>query len=331
MPRFTRYIAIVALVSVGGWLSSSPIDAATPVTASSSAAFSFPAPGALRYATTDGWSVRWHLGVSTVGSQRLIERIGIAKANGGCHGATLGFQVVHQDVTSPFRVGGEANRCHRFRLELLDGHGAVVATARSGMLLTLTRWTGTRDLYRRGAFSTQRTPFWCVGASVQMMLNMIRGQRDHTLARQRAYMSYARLHDQATGLLGTNPLGWRATLNRYAGGSRYRIHVDRTLRGAIHDAAQRLRRTGHPVGLLVMGGHHAWVMSGFNSTADPATTNHFKVTSVFVEGPLYPITQSNGFDMQPDTRLTVAALRRFLKPYDAGDPSWNHRYLTVQP
>ncbi len=40
-----------------------------------------------------------------------------------------------------------------------------------------------------------------------------------------------------------------------------------------------------PVGLLVWRGRHAWVMSGFRATADPAYTDDFEVTGVWIEDP----------------------------------------------
>ncbi len=50
-------------------------------------------------------------------------------------------------------------------------------------------------------------------------------------------------------------------------------------------AARQMRFTGKPVGLLVWRGAHAWVMSGFKATADPAYTDDFEVTAVWIEDP----------------------------------------------
>ena len=48
-----------------------------------------------------------------------------------------------------------------------------------------------------------------------------------------------------------------------------------------------LRKTRLPVGITVSHGNHAWVLTGFTATADPAKTSHFTVTSVRVVGPLW--------------------------------------------
>jgi hypothetical protein len=329
--RFARAVIVAMLVTVAAWLLvSGPIEASSRRAGSVSATFSFPASGVISYATERGWDVHWEIHGSAA-RQRLIESIARTDPNGGCHTAKYARRVPQEDVVAPVHLAGRANYCHRYRLQLLDDRGSLLATAVSGSLRIVSNWAGKKDVYRSGAFSTQRTTTWCVGASVQIMLNMILGQRDHSFGGQLAYMRYARSHDRETGLLGTNALGWKAALNHYAGGNGYHVRVDRTLKRAIHDAARRVRMTGHPVGLLVMRGRHAWVMSGFEATADPAMTNHFKVTAVYVEGPLYPFGQANGFDMPPDTRITVSYLRSFMRPYEAPGTTWDQRFVTVRP
>jgi hypothetical protein len=55
-------------------------------------------------------------------------------------------------------------------------------------------------------------------------------------------------------------------------------------------------------------------MTGFEATADPAFDPAFTVTAVYVSGPLYPRQQSHGYDMPPDTRLTVSDLGTYFTP-----------------
>jgi hypothetical protein len=57
---------------------------------------------------------------------------------------------------------------------------------------------------------------------------------------------------------------------------------------AIETAAKAIRTTKRPVGLVMWRGRHAWVMSGFESNADPKHFDDFKVTGVRVLDPLYP-------------------------------------------
>jgi hypothetical protein len=108
---------------------------------------------------------------------------------------------------------------------------------------------------------------------------------------------------------GTEPSGWAAGLRRYVD-SRYRMVASTGFDAALRSAVTNLRKTNLPVGLLVARGDHAWVLTGFTATADPARTSHFTVTSVRVTGPLWGLqSRSYGYDMRPDTRLTPAQLR----------------------
>jgi len=88
------------------------------------------------------------------------------------------------------------------------------------------------------------------------------------------------------------------------------------------------------VGLLVGHGNHAWVLTGFTATADPAVTSRFSVTSVRVTGPLWGLqNRTYGYDMRPDKRLTPSQLHDFLTPCHYGPirMAWEGDYVTIQP
>ena len=53
-------------------------------------------------------------------------------------------------------------------------------------------------------------------------------------------------------------------------------------------AATAIREYRRPVGLLVWGGRHAWVMSGFEATGDPLLAKEYRVTKAYILDPLYP-------------------------------------------
>jgi hypothetical protein len=189
------------------------------------------------------------------------------------------------------------------------------------------------DLYRRGVFVTQYRWTWCVGASSQAMLNIILHTSNTTFERQRALVKYAMNHDQFldsnTG--GSDATGFAAALTHFGGG-RYTPRLSTNFRDAVRRAARRLRLTGKPVGLLVMGGRHAWTMTGFDATADPATTSAFEVTHVYVMGPLYPKQQTGYFDMPPNTRLTFDQFRTPFRKFDDPDsPKFVGYWVTVNP
>jgi hypothetical protein len=192
----------------------------------------------------------------------------------------------------------------------------------------------TLDVYRRGVFSEQATWTWCTAASVQIIRNILFARTDHGAAQQRRFFAFMRSSNryQRPGHRGVDPQGFLAGLQTFAD-PRYTLVASSTFDAAVRSAVTRLRLTGEPVALLVAGGRHAWVLTGFTATADPGRTTSFRVVSVRVVGPLYGRQSVNGYDSPPDTRLSYAALRRFLLPYRfrfAATP-WTGRYVTIQP
>lgn len=154
----------------------------------------------------------------------------------------------------------------------------------------------------------------CVGASMQIMLNMIEPGADRTAREQLRLQTVARAWSgrRPDGITrqGASVRGWAAGLN-IEGGGPYQLVGERTLDDALRTAARAIRTTGRPVGLLVWRGGHAWVMSGFSATADPAVTNEFDVTRVVVLDPLYPYgSRTWGPSPRPGAALTPAQVGR---------------------
>ncbi|MDF2733967.1 MAG: hypothetical protein K0S97_590 [Chloroflexota bacterium] len=163
------------------------------------------------------------------------------------------------------------------------------------------------NLYRKGDFVAQYTFEWCVGASLQMALNMatddsrtsrIDQQRLWEMARDTSFSPFG----------GANPRGWTATLNELGIGP-YELVSIPTFEDALNVAAEAIRATKRPVGLVMWRGRHAWVMSGFESTADPRTFDDFDVTGIRVLDPLYPHGSSVwGRSPKPNTLVSPATL-----------------------
>jgi hypothetical protein len=156
------------------------------------------------------------------------------------------------------------------------------------------------NLYRSAAYVRQYTSSWCTGAATQMMGNLIRLRSnpgawvDRWSARQRDIVRYAKARDTLRESNGTDPQGWAAALRGYGMGSTYKWQAFADFDAALHQAVVRMRATGRPVGLLAWSGRHAWVLHGFTATADPATTDAFRVTQVRVSGPLKGTDPING-------------------------------------
>jgi hypothetical protein len=64
------------------------------------------------------------------------------------------------------------------------------------------------------------------------------------------------------------------------------------------------------VGLLVWQGRHAWVVTGFEATADPRTNRDAEVTHVWVLDPFYPRASSTWGRMAPHTKLSLSQLSK---------------------
>ena len=191
------------------------------------------------------------------------------------------------------------------------------------------------DLYRRGDFASQARTDWCVPAAILTMARIIDGPATGGLPSQRALDRRARALSSARLVgRGSEPQGWAAVLDRLGYGP-YVVVARATRRDAIATAARAIRLTGRPVGLLVWRGAHAWVMSGFEATADPAWTDAFTVTRIRVSDPWYPrASAGHGRTRPPDSRIGMAALARdylsWRRPF-ARYAELDGRYVLVLP
>jgi hypothetical protein len=169
-----------------------------------------------------------------------------------------------------------------------------------------------------GDFVAQANFVQCVGASMQMMLNMIQPGRDRSaktqLELQRLARSWSGPRPDGGERQGASVRGWAAGLNLKGAGP-YRLVGESTLQAALRTAARAIATTGKPVGLLVWRGRHAWVMSGFTATADPLRTDRFDVTRAVVHDPLYPHGSAVwGPSPKPGASLTPKQVGRQFVP-----------------
>ena len=200
------------------------------------------------------------------------------------------------------------------------------------------------NLISRGDFVNQRTAYWCIPASTQTMMNIMDdGRPDRSRALQaRLYRVGDRLEEDGTfsddpepdSFRGMGISEWVGLLNRYDYGP-YELAGSKSRQNALKLAARMMRKTGKPVGLVVWRGAHAWVMSGFTATADPADTNDFTVTSVWVHDPWYPRVSSIwGRSRPPHARVSPQVLGHDFKPYGRPgrrNPERDGRYMLVLP
>jgi hypothetical protein len=169
------------------------------------------------------------------------------------------------------------------------------------------------DVSRPGDFVAQTNFVQCVGASMQMMLNVIEPGSDRTARTQMRLQRLARRmsppRPDGSVRQGASIIGWTAGLIQEGAGP-YRLDGSTTIQTAMRHAARAIRDTGRPVGLLMWRGRHAWVMVGFRATADPARTDQFRVTHAMVMDPLYPHGSVWGPSPRPGAMLTISQLGR---------------------
>ena len=210
-----------------------------------------------------------------------------------------------------------------------------LATSPDATASAASRWTGGVDLYRSGVFTTQKTWLWCTAADVQIIRNIVYHATDHSRSNQQRYFDYMRAHNRYRIPVsdGVDPAGWAAGLRHFVD-ARYRLVVNGSFDSALRSAVTNLRKTNLPVAITVEHGNHAWILTGFTATADPATTTHFTVTSVRVVGPLWGLqSRSYGYDMAPDRKLTPSQLKGFFTPwhYARVKMAWEGKWVSVQP
>ena len=134
-------------------------------------------------------------------------------------------------------------------------------------------------------------------------------------------LSWARAHDTLEGGSGSDPHGWRNTLNYYGWGSGAllegkRVYEDasyKTYAGAVKAAVRAVIKTRKPVGVLAWAGRHAQMITGyyglvgdpFAKNLDGTYKNTFTIEGVYLSDPL----QSDGF-VNAKTRTTASSTRR---------------------
>jgi chitodextrinase len=243
-------------------------------------------------------------------------------------------------VTWTFGDGAESTEYEPTHTYAAAGTFTVTLTVRRGAdssvaaraIFVIPAWTGRMNLYRTGVFSTQATYTWCVPTSAQIMVNIINRRSVHSSTEQgNWYRLGRRLNRYSYSYPGVDPQGFTGILNTVGVGP-YRVYAGNGYQTTLRYAAKRMRLTGKPVGLFVSAGHHAWVLNGFQATADPAVTSSYTVTNVYVMGPLWPKQTRGYYDMAPNKRLTNATFGRILTRYDDRIRTiWDGHYVIVAP
>jgi hypothetical protein len=186
----------------------------------------------------------------------------------------------------------------------------------------------TLDVYFGSGYEHQVDNRTCTAASSAMMLNFIAG-RDLGLS-QMSILLYEQPRDALDNKKqhGSDPLGWSRAMTYFASRTgkvfAYDWEAYTSEYAALKRAARQIAVTRKPVGLAIMNGRHAVVMTGFEASRDPLLGD-FTLTHVWVSDP-------NGTH---HTRYTASGspLDAYLE-LDATstyDKAWYRKYVIVVP
>jgi hypothetical protein len=143
------------------------------------------------------------------------------------------------------------------------------------------------NLYRAYSAVHQYTMKWCVPANAQKMLNIINRKTDRTYTTQLRYSRQVRSLNGYRYVSGGNDVrGWARFLDAHVGGLWH--YADRsfgTRTQAINAMAESIDRTGHPVGIVVGRGTHAWTVVGYRATVTEGVPGR-TIVGLYVSGSL---------------------------------------------
>ena len=158
----------------------------------------------------------------------------------------------------------------------------------------------------------QYTNYWCVPATTQSMLNLVRGTSNRSYLTQKFLYKRIRAHNRYTySTRGNDPQGWAWGLRAYSGGTAMyyaRMYTDKNK--ALAAIVESIARTRDPVGVTVKGGTHAWVVLGYRTShyaIDPTRTT---ILGFYVSGPL-----GSTSDKWPYAYLTVDQFKMWFTRY----------------
>ncbi len=196
---------------------------------------------------------------------------------------------------------------------------------------SLARLTIDINLYRPYAIVRQYTNYWCVPANAQTMVNLVMGRLDRTYKTQARYAWHTkRLNKYRYSTRGNDPRGWAKFLDLVLPGDRH--YLDRSFGNqsqAIGAIVEALDRTGHPVGIVVDRGSHAWTVLGYRGSMVEGDPSSKVVEGFYVSGSLYRLRRSR--EPWPYRYLTLSAFRgRFTRYHESRRRVvWEGKYVIV--
>jgi hypothetical protein len=182
-------------------------------------------------------------------------------------------------------------------------------------------------IYRSPAVVRQYTNVWCVPAAVQTMWNLIDGTSNARYARQKTLYGQIRRHNRYRYRTKGNDIqGWAWAL-RYYTDQPYRARAFVSKNAALRAIAEAIDRTGHPVGITVHHGTHAWVVLGYRAKPSATNPSQRTILGYYVSGPLGPGSR----DPWRYRYMTMGAFRKVFGRYHERTRKviWEDKYVLV--
>jgi hypothetical protein len=190
--------------------------------------------------------------------------------------------------------------------------------------------TRTVDLSRDSAIVRQYTNYWCVPASAQTMINLVKGTSDRSYATQeRLYREIRAANKYRYSTNGNDVRGWARVLTARLGANRgYNDLSFGSRTDAYAKIVDTMDRTRQPVGIVVDRGTHAWTVVGFRVREIVGDPGARTILGFYVVGPLGP-----GKDPWPKAYYTVDQLSTRFTRYHEWQMSvvWEGKYVIVAP
>jgi hypothetical protein len=148
-----------------------------------------------------------------------------------------------------------------------------------------------------------------------------------TQARQRSLYSNIRKHNRYRYTTKGNDIrGWAWAL-RYYTGLPYHERAFTSKTTAMRAIAEAIDRTGHPVGITVHHGTHAWVVLGYKAQPSATDPNKRTILGYYVSGPLGPGSR----DPWKYRYMSMASFRKVYGKYHERTRKvvWEGKYVLV--
>jgi hypothetical protein len=158
----------------------------------------------------------------------------------------------------------------------------------------------------------QYTNYWCVPATTQSMVNLVRRTSNRSYRTQRFYYKKIREHNRYYyRTRGNDPQGWAWGLRYFSRGTAmYAPRAYTNKQQALDYIVKSIARYKDPVGVTIRNGTHAWVVLGYRTSHDPIEPTKKTILGFYVSGPL-----GTTADKWPYRYLTTTQFKSYFTRY----------------